>query len=44
VPQGTINHGVLSDLLSADGNNLDIMDLTVAWVSQFEKFPQLKLT
>ena len=44
VAQGTINHGVLSDLLSADGNNLDIMDLTVAWVSQFEKFPQLKLT
>ena len=36
----TINHGVLSDLLSADGNNLDIMDLT-DYLAQGEELPKV---
>lgn len=35
-----INHGVLSDLLSADGNNMDIMDLT-DYLAEGEELPKV---
>ncbi|CAJ1328436.1 unnamed protein product [Effrenium voratum] len=36
----TTHHGVLSDLLSADGNNMDIMDLA-DYLAEDEKLPRM---